>query len=77
MQVALTRVGKSTFIKALRAMLGKTPTGYAGVAPSEMLLVKPFGDGVPNGVAQLKGARFVTASETEAGKQFAEAKVNN
>ena len=61
--------GKSTFLETLGAMLG--PKEYAEQAPTKMLMVKNF-DGVPNDIAMLKGARFVTASEAEEGQKFAE-----
>ena len=65
------RNGKSTFIEALHASLGD----YATVAPIEMLMAKRYDGGIPNDVAALKGARFVSASEVEEGRRLAEAKV--
>jgi putative DNA primase/helicase len=44
--------------------------------PTETLLVKRSGS-VPNDVARLKGARFVTASETEEGRRLAESLVKD
>ena len=44
--------------------------------PTETLLVKRSG-AVPNDVARLKGARFVTASETEEGRRLAESLVKD
>jgi P4 family phage/plasmid primase-like protien len=64
--------GKSTFQEALSAALGD----YAMRTPTETLLVKRSG-GVPNDVARLKGARFVTASETEEGRRLAESLVKD
>ena len=64
--------GKSTFQEALSEALGD----YALRAPTEMLMVKRSG-GVPNDVARLKGARFVSASETEEGKRLAESLVKD
>jgi putative DNA primase/helicase len=64
--------GKSTFQEALTAALGD----YAMRAPTEMLMAKRSG-GVPNDVARLKGARFVTASETEEGRRLAESLVKD
>jgi putative DNA primase/helicase len=49
---------------------------YALRTPTETLLVKR-GGGVPNDVARLKGARFVTASETEEGRRLAESLVKD
>ena len=64
--------GKSTFQEALTGALGD----YAMRAPTEMLMAKRSG-GVPNDVARLKGARFVTASETEEGRRLAESLVKD
>jgi putative DNA primase/helicase len=61
------RNGKSTLLNVLRAALGD----YALRTPTETLLAKRDG-AIPNDVARLKGARFVTASETEEGKRLAE-----
>jgi putative DNA primase/helicase len=64
--------GKSTFQETIAAALGD----YAMRTPTETLLVKRSG-GVPNDVARLKGARFVTASETEEGRRLAESLVKD
>jgi putative DNA primase/helicase len=64
--------GKSTFQEALSAALGD----YAMRTPTEMLLAKRS-EGVPNDVARLKGARFVSASETEEGRRLAESRVKD
>jgi putative DNA primase/helicase len=64
--------GKSTFQETVSAALGD----YAMRTPTETLLVKRTG-GVPNDVARLKGARFVTASETEEGRRLAESLVKD
>jgi putative DNA primase/helicase len=64
--------GKSTFQEAISSALGD----YALRAPTEMLLAKRAG-GVPNDVARLKGARFVSASETEEGRRLAESLVKD
>lgn len=64
--------GKSTFQEAIAAALGD----YAMRAPTEMLLAKRS-DGVPNDVARLKGARFVSASETEEGRRLAESRIKD
>jgi putative DNA primase/helicase len=64
--------GKSTFQEAIAAALGD----YAMRAPTEMLLAKRS-DGVPNDVARLKGARFVSASETEEGRRMAESRIKD
>jgi putative DNA primase/helicase len=64
--------GKTTCQEAIAAALGD----YAMRAPTEMLLTKRSG-GVPNDVARLKGARFVSASETEEGRRLAESLVKD
>ena len=64
--------GKSTFQEAIAAALGD----YAMRTPTEMLLARRF-DGVPNDVARLKGARFVSASETEEGRRLAESRIKD
>jgi putative DNA primase/helicase len=59
--------GKSTFLQTISYVLGD----YAMCTPTETLLVKQRG-AIPNDVARLKGARFVTASEAEAEQRLAE-----
>lgn len=60
--------GKSTFFELMRMMLGD----YALRTPTETLMVKRGGGGIPNDVARLKGARLVTAVEGEEGQRLAE-----
>ena len=57
--------GKSTFQEAIAAALGD----YAMKTPTDTLLGQAFRRR-PNDVARLKGARFVTASETEEGRRL-------
>jgi len=64
--------GKSTFQETVAAALGD----YAMRTPTETLLVKRSSS-VPNDVARLKGARFVTASETEEGRRLTESLVKD
>lgn len=59
--------GKSTFLQSISHILD----AYAMQTPTETLLIKGKG-AIPNDVARLKGARFVTASEAEAEQQLAE-----
>jgi putative DNA primase/helicase len=59
--------GKSTFISTILSLLGD----YGRQTPTETLLTKR-GSGIPNDVARLRGARFVSAVESEGGKQLAE-----
>lgn len=62
--------GKTVFIEVMSRVLG----GYALTTPAETVLVKR-GDSIPNDIARLKGARFVTVSETEDGRRLAEARI--
>jgi putative DNA primase/helicase len=48
---------------------------YAGQVPIQTLMKKHGDGGIPNDLAQLKGLRFVTSSETEEGQRLAEAKI--
>jgi putative DNA primase/helicase len=63
--------GKSTLITVMRDILGD----YQRKTSTETLIEKKNGGGVPNDVAALRGARFVSAVETSAGKRLAEALV--
>src|SRR5690606_8207541 len=51
--------GKSVFLSTIKTLMGD----YGQQAPSSLLLLKK-GEGVPNDVARLKGARFVSTTET-------------
>jgi putative DNA primase/helicase len=62
--------GKSTFLNAIQGVLGD----YAKQTPLETLLLKREG-GIPNDLARLHGARFVSAVETESGRRLAEAQL--
>lgn len=64
--------GKSVFVETIRRALGD----YAAQTPAETL-VGSRTTGVPNDVARLKGARFVTASETEENGRLSEGKVKS
>lgn len=61
------RNGKSKFLGALADVLGD----YAQQLPRESLMTRVQG-GIPNDVAKLKGARFVTAIETGEGRRLDE-----
>jgi putative DNA primase/helicase len=65
----LGKNGKSTLLEAVKAVLGD----HAMTTPVETLLLKT--GGVPNDIARLKGARFVSASENEKGRRLAESLV--
>jgi putative DNA primase/helicase len=62
--------GKSTLIRVIQDLLGD----YAQQTPMETLMVSRSG-AIPNDVARLEGARFVAATEAEAGQRLAEAKI--
>jgi putative DNA primase/helicase len=62
------RNGKSTFLEVVRDMLGD----YASNTAASTLMVKAHGDDRRNDVAVLRGARLVTASESEEGQRLAE-----
>lgn len=62
--------GKSTLLETLRYLLGD----YAQQTPFSTFLRKPS-DGIPNDLARLVGARFVSASEVAEGRHLDEAVV--
>ena len=59
--------GKSTFVKGISDVMGE----YANQTPTDTLFVKRTGS-IPNDIARLKGARLVTAVESEVGRRLAE-----
>ena len=61
--------GKTTFIEAIRALLGD----YGQQSPAETFL--EHRDTIPNDVARLRGARFVAATEIAEGRRLNEALV--
>jgi putative DNA primase/helicase len=65
--------GKTTFLEAIRNVLAD----YAGQVPIQSLMKRKWDEGIPNDIAQLQGKRFVTSSETEAGKELNVAKVKH
>jgi putative DNA primase/helicase len=65
--------GKTTFLEMIHAMVGED---YGVRTPTETLLARND-NAIPNDVAQLKGARFVYASEAEEGKRLAEARIKD
>jgi putative DNA primase/helicase len=64
------RNGKTTFLEVLQYISGT----YATSTNMEIFLVKN-NEGIPNDLAALNKARFVTSVETEDGRRLAEAKV--
>ena len=65
------RNGKTTLINAIRSVLGD----YAMATRATTLMVKKHGDDKRNDVAILRGARFVSATESEEGEHLAAALV--
>ena len=64
--------GKTTFLEVNRALTGD----YALRTPTQTLMAKKH-DGVPNDIARLKGARFVSASESEEGRRLSESLIKD
>lgn len=62
--------GKSVFISTISGAMGD----YSKVAPMEQFIVSTH-DHHPTGLAALRGARLVTAQETEEGRRWAESKI--
>lgn len=62
--------GKSVTTEAIFEVLGD----YALKTPAETLLARR-GDSIPNDIARLRGARFVSAVELEEGRRLAESRV--
>jgi putative DNA primase/helicase len=59
--------GKSTFLEALKAVLGD----YATTTDFETLLKRKGDRGIPNDIARLAGTRLVVSIEVDEGKQLA------
>ena len=64
--------GKSTLLEAVRAVLGE----YAQRTPTQTLLARRDST-IPNDLARLRGARFVSAAETDEGRHLAEGLVKD
>lgn len=60
--------GKSTVLEVIQALLGD----YATQTTSDTFLIKRHSSPISNDVADLRGARFVTAVEIESGRRMAE-----
>lgn len=66
--------GKSTLLELVRQVLGD----YATRTSTETIMVKRGGgSSIPNDLAALVGARFVTTSESEEGETLAVARIND
>jgi P4 family phage/plasmid primase-like protien len=57
--------GKSTLLTLIHVLLGQD---FALDTPADTFASRQFGDGIPNDLARLQGARFVTAMELESRK---------
>jgi putative DNA primase/helicase len=64
--------GKSVFVGTVSGIL----KDYAAVAPMEMFLTSQY-DRHPTEIARLHGVRLITASETQQGRAWDEAKIKN
>lgn len=60
--------GKSVLVNVISTILGQ----YALETPVETIMFKNTGSGINNDVARIKGARLVTARESEQGQRLAE-----
>jgi putative DNA primase/helicase len=67
----LGRNGKTVFMETVLSLLA----GYARRIPSESLMVRQHGGGIPNDMAMLSSARVACASETAEGAQLDEARI--
>jgi putative DNA primase/helicase len=67
------RNGKSTYLETVRALLGE----YAKRTAAETLTPRKGREGAREDIARLRGARFVSASETEDGRKLAESLVKD
>ncbi len=65
--------GKTTFVEAIKAALGE----YALTLDFDTLIERRFAGGPRNDIARLDGARFVAASEVDAGRRLASALVKS
>lgn len=65
--------GKSTLLTVMSVLLGD----YHQKTPTETIMAKRNDGGIPNDIAALKGARLVTASETEENRRLNVSKVKD
>lgn len=63
--------GKSVLLNIIRALMGD----YGKAAPPNVFLEKKHGDGIPNDLADLQGARFVVDIETKERIHFNEQRI--
>jgi len=64
--------GKTTFLQTIISMLGD----YAQQSPPEAILLRRSGT-IPNDIARLRGARFVSTTEIEGGRKMAESLIKS
>ena len=64
------RNGKSTFLEVIHHLMGE----YAKAAHMNTFMVQQ-NEGIPNDLAALSSARFVSATESDEGKRLAESKI--
>lgn len=70
--------GKSTLLDVIMSMSGEAAdSGYGLRTPTETLMVQYGGGSIPNDIARMKGARYISASESEEGHRLAEAKIKD
>ncbi|MDA8170448.1 MAG: phage/plasmid primase, P4 family [Nitrospiraceae bacterium] len=67
------RNGKSVFIETMQALMGD----YACAMNIDSLVVKKFGQGIPNDIARLAGSRYVSTSETSEGQRLDESRIKD
>ena len=65
--------GKTTEANALLKAFGD----YAAQAPVDMLLTKPYGGGISNDIARLRGCRLVAAVEADSGRWLSESVIKS
>lgn len=68
------RNGKSVLLEVVKSMLGD---GEYALTAAPSVLLEQKGSSIPNDLAALAGARFVTASETERNQKFAASRMKS
>jgi putative DNA primase/helicase len=65
--------GKSTFLETIRDIVGE----YAAAAGASTIMEKRGDNSIPNDIARLRGARFVTVNESDECKRLSESIVKS
>lgn len=65
--------GKSTLVETIMRLLGP----YAMKSPSEMIMAKSYGGGIPNDIARLRGVRFTVTNEVDEGMTLSESVIKD